>query len=239
MDARAATEMPAESRAVRLERALGEGAASTILSCAILDVFPGRIALASSFGADSAVLLHMIAAIDPATPVLFLDTGKLFAETLAYRDTLLTRLGLRNVRRVSPTRRRLGEEDPTGYLHTVEPDACCHLRKVEPLEKALGRFDAWITGRKRFQGALRAELAVFEADGPRIKINPLAAWSPADIEAYFTAHDLPRHPLVAHGYLSIGCSTCTLPVKAGEEQRAGRWRGRGKTECGIHMRKAG
>ena len=176
----------------------------------------------------------MTAQIAPATPVLFLDTGKLFAETIAYRDLLVERLGLRDVRSVAPAVARIAEEDPSGYLWTVEPDQCCTVRKVEPLARALADFDAWITGRKRFQGVTRTELPVFERDHGKVKINPLAGWSADDISNYMEKRNLPRHPLVAHGYTSIGCAVCTSPTRSGEDLRAGRWRNRGKTECGIH-----
>jgi phosphoadenosine phosphosulfate reductase len=198
--------------------------------------FHGRVALVSSFGAESAVLLHMVAQIDPATPVIFLDTGKLFPETLAYRDQLVGRLGLRDVRTARPETGRILRVDPTGTLWQSDPDLCCWNRKVEPLDEALSGFDAWITGRKRFQAETRRALPLIE-NGPdgRTKINPLAGWSAVDIAHYFAAHDLPRHPLEAEGYRSIGCMTCTRPVQEGEDARAGRWAGQGKIECGIHL----
>ena len=199
-------------------------------------VFPGRIALVSSFGAESAVLLHLIAAVDRAAPVIFVDTGKLFPETLAYRDALCARLGLTSVRSVGPAPALLAAADPAGTLWQAEPDVCCWHRKVEPLDEALAGFGAWITGRKRFQGGLRGDLPVIERepDG-RVKVNPLATWSAAEIAAYQTAHGLPAHPLEARGYRSIGCAPCTRPAAVGEDQRAGRWAGRAKTECGIHL----
>lgn len=204
------------------------------LRLVIEDLFPGRIALVSSFGADSAVLLHMVAEIDKTTPVLFIDTQVLFAETLAYRDELVHRLDLRNVTGIGPRQDLLAREDPENFLWARDPDRCCHIRKVLPLAEALEGFDAWITGRKRFQAATRTNMALFEADGDRVKVNPLANWSMQDIEAYLEAHALPRHPLVAKNYLSIGCIPCTTPVKPGEDPRAGRWRDKGKVECGLH-----
>jgi phosphoadenosine phosphosulfate reductase len=209
--------------------------AEKLLRLAIEDLFPGRIALVSSFGAESAVLLHMVSAIDPATPVLFLDTLHLFSETLEYRDAMIARLGLTNVIELKPDERQLAEEDPEKFLWSSDPDRCCAIRKVEPLTKALKNYNAWISGRKRFQAATRATLSLFENDGERIKLNPLATWTPDDIKAYFKKHDLPPHPLVAKNYLSIGCIPCTSPVRPGEDMRAGRWRGRGKTECGVHI----
>ncbi len=205
-----------------------------LLRLVIEDLFPGRVALVSSFGADSAVLLHMVSEIDPATPVLFLDTLQLFPETLAYRDRLVGQLRLTNVATLKPDDKLLAAEDPDKFLWARNPDRCCEIRKVLPLAKALQSYDAWITGRKRFQAATRATLPLFEAEGTRLKVNPLAAWTKAEIDAYFEKHGLPRHELVAKNYLSIGCVPCTSPIRPGEDVRAGRWRGRGKTECGVH-----
>ncbi len=209
--------------------------AEKLLRLAIEDLFPGRVALVSSFGADSGVLLHMVAQIDKATPVLFLDTLHLFPETLAYRDALVARLGLTQVITLKPDPKELAEQDPENFLWSSDPDRCCALRKAAPLAKALANYDAWITGRKRFQAPTRAALPLFESDGPRVKLNPLATWTQADVTAYFAAHALPPHPLIAENFLSIGCLPCTSPVRPGEDARAGRWRGRGKTECGVHL----
>jgi phosphoadenosine phosphosulfate reductase len=209
--------------------------AQKVLRLAIKDLFPGRIALVSSFGADSAVLLHMVSETDPATPVLFIDTLQLFPETLAYRNQLVDQLGLMNVVTLKPEDKLLVAEDPDKFLWASNPDRCCEIRKVLPLAKALDGYDAWVTGRKRFQAATRAALPLFEADGSRIKVNPLAAWTKADIDAYFKTHGLPHHELLAKNYLSIGCIPCTSPIRPGEDARAGRWRGRGKTECGVHV----
>jgi len=189
----------------------------------------------SSFGAESAVLLHLLADVDRNIPVVFLDTGRLFAETLQYRTQLSERLGLTDVRTVSPEPERVSAKDPHRALWMTNPDLCCFIRKTEPLQRALKGFDAWITGRKRFQNALRAVLPMFEAEGERIKINPLVNWSSAELQAYAARNDLPPHPLVAQGYPSIGCVPCTSRVLPGEDQRAGRWRGMDKVECGIHV----
>lgn len=205
-----------------------------ILAAAIRDLFPGKVALVSSFGAESAVLLHMLAGIDPATPVLFLDTGKLFGETRRYRDQLAKQLSLTGLRSLTPEPANLNARDPNGVLWSTDTDACCDVRKVQPLDQGLSGLAAWITGRKAYQGGDRAALPLFEADGNRIKINPLARWTRAEIERYFETHSLPRHPLEADGYLSIGCLPCTSRVAEGEDARAGRWRGSDKTECGIH-----
>ena len=213
------------------------GLPTQALIAALAEEFRGRIALVSSFGADSAVLLHLVAEADPALPVLFLDTGKLFTETLAYSNRLARRLGLRDLCVLRPEPVELAAVDPLGRLWDADPDACCALRKTAPLERALAGFDAWISGRKRHQAATRAALPVFERDeAGRLKVNPLAAWGSEELEAYRVAHDLPAHPLVAEGYPSIGCHPCTSRVLPGEDPRAGRWRGRGKTECGIHRR---
>ncbi|WP_374308688.1 phosphoadenylyl-sulfate reductase [Methylocella sp.] len=210
--------------------------ANRLLRFAIEDLFPGRIALVSSFGADSAALLHMAAQIDRALPVLFIDTGVLFPETLRYRDALVERLGLTDVRSIGPDPEALRSEDPETFLWSSDPDHCCHIRKVAPLERALEGFEAWISGRKRFQAATRAALPLFEVDEGRVKINPLADWSSTRLSDYLDLHGLPRHELVAQGYPSIGCVPCTSKVRPGEDSRAGRWRGKAKTECGLHVR---
>ncbi len=209
--------------------------AQTVLRHVLEDVQIGDIALVSSFGAESVVLLNMIAQIDKATPVIFLDTEMLFPETLAYQRDLSARLGLTDVRIVTPDRNAVLTEDVDGLLHQADTDACCNLRKTRPLDEALQGFGGWITGRKRFQGGARAALPLFEKDGRRIKINPLATWSADDLKAYIDQHDLPRHPLVARGYPSVGCMPCTTRVGDYEDPRAGRWRGSEKTECGIHF----
>jgi phosphoadenosine phosphosulfate reductase len=198
--------------------------------------FSGRLAVVSSFGAESAVILAMAAEIDRTTPVLFLDTGKLFGETLRYRDRLIARLGLADVRTIQPDAAQLSAADSKGMLWVHDPDSCCRVRKIEPIARALRGFDAWVTGRKRYHGADRVALPIFEWDkSGRIKINPLAEWSRARVEEEFIGRNLPRHPLEADGYLSIGCMTCTDRVQPDEDQRAGRWRGLAKSECGIHL----
>lgn len=201
---------------------------------AIRDDLRGRIAVVSSFGAESILLLALVAEIDPATPVLFLETDRHFAETLAYRTEVAARLGLRDVRDLRPDPAEAARDDPTGELWYYDPDNCCALRKVRPLDRALAGFDGWVTGRKRHQAATRTLLPFVELDGDRIKLNPLADWDRASIEAAIDARGLPRHPLVAAGYRSIGCANCTRPVGEGEDARAGRWAGLRKVECGIH-----
>ncbi|MBB4266417.1 phosphoadenylyl-sulfate reductase [Roseospira visakhapatnamensis] len=208
--------------------------APALLEHALRRWFPGEIAVVSSFGTESAVMLHMVAQVNPATPILFLDTGKLFGETLRYRDQLVDHLGLRDVRALRPDPDDLAEADADGALWARGPDACCHHRKVVPLERGLTGFAAWINGRKRHHGGLRQGLSSVEVVDGRVKLNPLAGWGRAEIERYFEAHALPRHPLEADGFASVGCMPCSDRVAPGEDARAGRWRGREKTECGIH-----
>jgi len=207
---------------------------SELLQAALLSEKDYRICAVSAFGAESAVLLDMIARIDRSLPILFVDTGRHFPETLAYRDQLVERLRLRDVRSVGPAKVGI-EGDPGGTRYADDPDGCCDQRKVIPLDDALQGFDVWITGRKRFQGGMRSDLKPVEADGPdRWKLNPLADWDPARIETYFTAFRLPRHPLAVRGYKSIGCAPCTRPPNGDGSSRDGRWAGSEKTECGIH-----
>ncbi len=206
-----------------------------VLAQAIRTLFPGRIAVVSSFGAESAVLLSLVADIDRAVPVLFVDTRQHFAETLAYRRTLTAALGLTDVRDVAASAAELRDVDPASQLWQFDPDACCKLRKVTPLDHALRPFEAWVTGRKRHQAASRQALAFIEKGGGKVKINPLADWDQARLEAEMVRRDLPRHPLSQIGYPSIGCAVCTRSVAAGEDPRSGRWAGTGKTECGIHL----
>ncbi len=227
---------PLESRAATLNDRYRHHAAIEVLRRAVRDPDLGRVALVSSFGAESVVLLHMLSIASPGTPVLFIDTQMLFPETLAYQQEVAERLRLTDIRviRADPAAKAL--EDPDDTLHQFNTDACCNLRKTVPLEAALSNFDAWITGRKRFQGGERKALEFFEPEPPhRLRINPLAHWRSEDLQDYIAENNLPRHPLVARGYPSIGCAPCTTPVKPGEDPRAGRWRGSEKTECGIHF----
>ena len=226
-----------EHDAVRLNRMFRGASTLEMLEAVIRDGLAGDLAMVSSFGAESAVLLHLIASDDPSVPVLFLDTGKHFPETLAYRDLLVERLGL-NLVVLTPDAEELAKKDETGLRWSYDPDGCCEIRKVRPLEKAMALYDASFTGRKAFQAATRANLPRFEVDTSdaqgRLKINPLIDWDAERINAYFAEHDLPRHPLIAQGYPSIGCSPCTTQVAPGEDPRSGRWKGWDKTECGIH-----
>lgn len=227
---------PIETRVAGLNARYRHHGATAVLEHALRDRDVGRVALVSSFGAESVVLLHLLSVVSPHTPVLFIDTQMLFPETLTYQKALAEKLYLTEIRTLLATADHVFAQDPQGDLHLSNTDACCALRKTAVLEEALSGFDAWITGRKRYQSGTRADVEFFEADGDaRLKINPLAHWSRDDLEEYIVNNRLPRHPLVAQGYPSIGCAPCTSPVKQGEDPRAGRWRGTTKTECGIHF----
>ena len=195
----------------------------------------GKVPLVSSFGADSVVLLKMIAEIDPDYPVLFIDTGKHFLDTLHYRDQLKDHFGLSNLHSITPDAESLKEKDPFGALWISNTDACCDLRKTVPLDNAMQSFDGWITGRKRYQTNERSKLEVFEVDKGKLKVNPLASWAAKDVADFVKAHSLPGHPLVPKGFLSIGCAPCTSPVEEGSDPRAGRWKDSEKSECGLHI----
>jgi phosphoadenosine phosphosulfate reductase len=224
-------EADALARAAVLDAAYGDLPAESIVELAVREEFVGGIAL----GADSAVLLDIVARVDRNVPVLFLETGKHFGETLAYRDALVVDFGLSDLRVLTPDEATLERIDPNGRLHETDTNACCDVRKVEPLARGIAPFQAWFTGRKRHQASTRSALPVFEAVGSRIRVNPLARWTTADQADYMRSHDLRENPLVAYGYLSIGCFPCTQPVQPGEDARSGRWVGQPKTECGIHL----
>lgn len=229
--------VPVAGRVADLNRRYAHHAAVDVLRHALKDPAVGRTAMVSSFGAESVALLHMVAVVDPATPVLFLETGMLFPETLDYQREVADALGLSDVRVLRADPGEIARADPRGTLHRTDPDGCCNARKAVPLARALERFDAWITGRKRFQGGARAGLDFFEEEPGtgRIKVNPLVHWRPGDVVDYIENNRLKKHPLVSRGYPSIGCAPCTTRVAPGEDPRAGRWRGREKAECGIHF----
>jgi len=220
--------------AAELDRALADASPAEIIAAALRIVGRERLAVVSSFGIESAALLKITADVDPAIPVLFLDTGHLFEETLAYRDALIAALGLRDVRSIKPLEEDLLREDPDRALWFSAPDTCCRIRKVEPLAHALKPFKSWINGRKRFQGGLRAAIPVVEDDGARLKFNPFANVSREELAAIYAQARLPAHPLAEQGFLSVGCMPCTSRTAPDEDARAGRWRGQSKTECGIH-----
>lgn len=227
---------PVAERVAALNARYRHHSATAVVEHSLRDDDLGRVALVSSFGAESVVLLHLVSVIAPETPVLFIDTRMLFQETLDYQREVAEALHLCDLRTIRAAQPRVAFEDPDNTLHQFNTDACCHVRKVEPLERALAQFDGWITGRKRYQGTSRTTVEFFEAENEtRIKVNPLAHWGPEDLQDYMINNRLPRHPLVAKGFPSIGCAPCTSAVKPGEDPRAGRWRGSDKTECGIHF----
>ncbi len=226
-----------DARAARLNVQMRHHAAHDVMRAAV-EAVP-NLALVSSFGAESVVLLHLASRVRRDLPVLFIDTEMLFPETLAYQRAVAVKLGLTKITTLRAD--NMAAADPQGTLHRTDPDACCALRKTAPLQNALRHFDGWITGRKRFQSGQRATLPHFETEdidcstAARMKVNPLAFWAPGDVQEYIQENNLPRHPLVARGYPSIGCAPCTSPVASGEDPRAGRWRNTEKDECGIHF----
>lgn len=228
------TATPCTDEVGGLACALADAGPVEIIDTALRTLGPGRLCLVSSFGTESAVLLAYAAEVDRSIPVVFLDTGFLFEETLAYRDTLTAQLGLTDVRSIQPDAARVAALDADRDLWFSDPDACCRIRKVEPLARALAGFDGWLNGRKRYQGGLRATIPAVERDGARLKFNPLVNLDRAAVEAAQRNFALPDHPMLAKGFTSVGCMPCTSRAAAGEDSRAGRWRGQGKTECGIH-----
>lgn len=231
------TEIPEQpaARLARLNAELRTASAQEILRAAISREWPGELTYVSSFGAESVVMLSLIAEVDPSLPIVFIDTGMHFPQTLDYKDEVIDRLGLTGVREITPSETERKVLNPKNMLWKTDADACCALRKVRPLEPALEGFGAWITGRKRFHGGARMSLPVFEYADGRYKVNPLASWTQADVDAYLAEKDLPRHPLVSQGYPSIGCWPCTKPAADPSDPRSGRWAGQQKTECGLHV----
>ena len=196
----------------------------------------GPVAAVSSFGAESAVLLHLIASVAPDAPVLFIDTGFHFSETLGYRDQLVSQFGLSSVKTIQLDPLSEKRSDPSRKRYAIDPDECCALRKVSVLQRALTPYSGWVAGQKRFHSHERSRIDRLEwdADQSKWKFNPLADWSASDLMRYQAQHQLPAHPLAAAGFTSIGCAPCTTAVGVGEDVRAGRWRGTQKRECGLH-----
>jgi len=226
-----------------LQQKYGSLDASKLLSVMIEEVFAGKIALISSFGADAALLLALVAEVDANTPVFFLETGKHFPETLEYVETIKNHLNLQNLIYLKPDEEMLKNADAAADLWSRNPNRCCWIRKVEPLDRAVKKFgiEALITGRKRYQTSDRSDIKTIELDDKNIfRINPLADWSKERQKEEFSARNLPAHPLVSQGFLSIGCKPCTRAISEGEDERAGRWAhtakdGGQKTECGLHI----
>jgi phosphoadenosine phosphosulfate reductase len=225
-----------EQRAVLMHLAYGGLEGVDLLRAVLRSDLAGTIALVSSFGADSGVLLHMVSQVAPKTPVLFLDTGMHFGQTASYGDQLASKLGLSDVRVFRPDPAELASEDPHDNLWKRSTDACCGLRKVRPLARALEGFDGWITGRRRHQMGQRVDMPSIESDATHVKLNPLSRWSQADVDDYFVVYELDRHPLYTEGFHSIGCWPCTQASLSDADLRSGRWADdEDKTECGIHV----
>ncbi len=237
-DIRITREETIKQRLTRINEELRYASAETILRASLLREWQDEITYVSSFGAESAVMLALIADVDPDLPIIFLETGLHFPQTSDYKDELIERLGLSNVRAIAPDEDERLAQDPANTLWKSDTDACCGLRKVRPLEPALKGFGAWITGRKRFHGGARLSLPVFEHAAGRFKVNPMAGWTQDDVQDYFKRRQLPRHPLVEQGYPSIGCWPCTKPAADPSDIRSGRWAGQDKSECGLHVEKA-
>lgn len=222
-----------EATALRLAVELDGAAPEQVVAWA-LDAFDDRICVASSM--QDAVLVHLVSAFRPYVPVVFLDTGYHFAETVGTRDAVAARYPIQLVN-ATPRQSVQQQDDEYGQaLHSRDPDLCCALRKVEPLERALAPYAAWMTGIRRDDAPTRDGVPVVQWDAKRsmVKVNPLAAWTLDDLVAYAADNDVPINPLFHDGYLSIGCAPCTRSVAPGEDPRAGRWAGFGKTECGLH-----
>jgi phosphoadenosine phosphosulfate reductase len=210
-----------------------EGAPAQEILRWALDRWHPRMALAASM-ADT-VLVDMAARIRSGIPVIFLDTGYHFAETLGTRDAVAWRYDVQLLNITPKTTVHEQDELFGARLHERDPDACCRMRKVQPLEEALRPFEAWASGARRAETESRRRMRVIEWDARGlVKVNPLAAWSDADVEAYIREHDVLVNPLLSDGYPSIGCAPCTRRVAAGADARSGRWAGTGKIECGLH-----
>ena len=208
--------------------------APDLLKIMINKIFKNKIVLTSSFGAESIVILDLVSKINKNLPIIFLDTEKLFSETFNYLSKVKSFLKLKNIKVQKPLLKDLKLHDPKGSLHKSDPNLCCKIRKVIPLQKAIEPYDAWINGRKRFHGLDRADIKKIEKLNSVIKINPLADWDFKKISSYINKHKLPEHPLSKKGYKSIGCFPCTSKVSEHDSHRSGRWKGLKKDECGIH-----
>ena len=231
---------PSEVLAARLRGAYGHLDGAPLLEALIAGEMGGKMMMTSSFGAEAVVLLDLVASVDSTIPVIFIETRRLFGETLRYQRQITELLGLEDVRIIHPDKGSLENLDPDDMLFTRDADKCCEIRKVIPLQNSLNAiekegFTGWVTGRKRFQTTQREALDVIEASDSFVKINPLVHWNDADIKNAFLAKNLPPHPLVADGFKSIGCMPCTERTPEGADPRAGRWAGQEKTECGIHL----
>ena len=202
-----------------------------------LNKFGPDVALATGFGAEGCVLIQLLSSVSKNARIFYLDTDLLFPETYELRAQLETRYGVRIEQRVAPLSLRAQAHQYGERLWEREPNLCCHLRKVQPLQEVLAGLRAWITAIRREQTPARASVGIIERDRNfgLIKINPLATWSEREVWNYIKDHDIPYNPLYDNGYASIGCTPCTTMIQIGEDARAGRWRGLEKTECGLHQ----
>jgi len=223
-------------KARELNAAFAGLTAQQILSRLLHGGVAGRVAVISSFGAEAACLLSLIASKEPSTPVVFLDTRKHFAETLVYVDDLMDRLGLTTLVRARPSLAGLEVDDPDGELYARDSDRCCYMRKTLPMIGVLRNYDCVLTGRKRFQTPDRSYMDTVEVQDSWLRVNPLADWTREQVLDYLECHGILEHPLVSRGYASVGCEPCTEPS---DDFRAGRWAGTDKTECGIHIGRDG
>ncbi len=200
-----------------------------------VETFWPEVALSSSFQTQSMPLLHIAARIKRGLPVFFLDTGYHFWETLMFREQIASEWQINVIDLYRDTRWDVFARQHTRSLPAEDPNLCCYLHKVQPMQKALKDLKAWITGIRRDQTSVRAHAKILELqDDGLLKINPLLNWTKADVERYMEEYNLPSHPLLEKGYRSIGCAPCTIAIGVNEDERAGRWAGRGKTECGLH-----
>lgn len=206
---------------------------SQIITWAVKN-FPGSVAISSSFGAESACLLHMATRVQPDIPVLFVNTGFLFPQTLGFKEMLKQSLGL-HVVEFTPKVPHAEWEATRGKLYETDPDGCCAVNKVEPIARAIEGLSCWMSGVRRDQTAYRAGMSYVERKKDGVyKVSPLAAWSTRQVHEYITEHKLPYHPLWEKGYTSIGCEPCTMVPGDPNDPRSGRWKGQNKKECGIH-----
>lgn len=218
----------------KANKRLCDAHAGEILAWAV-DRFAPDVAMSSSFQTQSLPLLHLVSRVAPDLEILFLDTGFHFPETVAFRDRLIREWGLnvRNLRRQAVHSSNGGAQTPD--LYRADPDFCCHMNKVEPMRLATEGLTAWISGIRRDQSEARRDITVVEETGEGLmRIHPMANWSSKDVFQYIADHDLPKHPLLAEGYLTVGCAPCTRPAADGGGERSGRWVGRSKNECGLH-----
>jgi phosphoadenosine phosphosulfate reductase len=237
------THGPGRVRSAEELKALAEAAAVTLADATAEEVvawaaetFGGSLAVACSMAGDT-VLPHLVTRVVPGVDVLFLDTGYHFIDTLVTRDALAEVIDARIVN-VLPLQTVPEQDAQYGpKLHDRDPAQCCQLRKVEPIDRELASYEAWVTGIRREDNALRAKAALVEWDARHqmVKLNPLAAWSFDDLIDYAQSHDVPFNLLLTSGYPSIGCEPCTRMVAPGDDPRAGRWAGLAKTECGLHL----